>query len=109
VINQYEYDRGEGGYVDFIEPIKLGAGLTSKVINLRQPLLFGTDAEQKANGAYIPHQEAELMSGVIAESGWACPSFPETACGIVVLADYRVNAFNENHVHLLQTLSPIWA
>jgi hypothetical protein len=28
----YEYDRNEGGYIDYVEPFPLGTGISSKVI-----------------------------------------------------------------------------
>ena len=55
----YEFDKGEGGYIDYMQPFALGKGLNSKVIQSRQPLLLGTVAEQLANGAYVTPEQLE--------------------------------------------------
>ena len=54
IIGLYEYDKGEGGYIDTRTPFPLGKGLSSKVILTRQPVMLGTLEDQNANGAYIP-------------------------------------------------------
>ena len=104
--NIYEYDKGEGGYLDYIEPIPLGTGLTSKVIASRQPLLLGTVEQQAAEGAYLAPESLEKGSGVITQSWLGVPIIVgERVLGVVVLSDYDPYAYNENHVRLLQTLS----
>src|ERR1700752_497159 len=42
----YEFDKGEGGYVYYLDPFPLGKGLTSKIIKTRKPLLLGSVDEQ---------------------------------------------------------------
>ncbi len=69
----YEYDTGEGGYVDYIEPFPLGKGLTTKVIQSRQPLLLGTAKEQAASGAYIAPELLKKGTGVMSESTMMVP------------------------------------
>jgi len=102
----YEYDKGEGGYLDYIEPLPLGTGLTSQVIASRQPLVLGTVEEQVAKGGYIAPESLEKGSGVITQSWLGVPIIVgERVLGVVVLSDYDPHAFNENHVRLLQTLS----
>ena len=103
---QYEYDEGEGGYIDYIKPFPMGIGLTSKVIASRQPLLLGTSEEQADNGGYLAPEQAEQSSGDQIQSWLGVPIMAsDRVLGVVVLGDYRAHAFNENHVRLLQTLS----
>ncbi len=102
----YEYDKGEGGYIDYASPFPLGKGLTSKVIELRQPLLLGTWEEQNANGGFVAPAALEKGSGVMAQSWLGVPIIAgDQVLGIVNIADYRQNAFTDSHVRLLQTLS----
>jgi GAF domain-containing protein/DNA-binding response OmpR family regulator len=104
--NLYEYDAGEGGYVDYLEPIPLGKGLTSKVIQTGQPLLLGNQQEQKAQGAYIAPETLERGSGIIAESMLMVPIVVgKHVLGVAVVTSYKQNAFTENDLRLLQTLS----
>jgi signal transduction histidine kinase/CheY-like chemotaxis protein len=101
----YEFDRNEGGYIDYVEPFPLGTGLASKVINSRQPLTLGTLEEEIANGAYFPPEIIEKGSGSFSQSYLGVPILAgDSALGLVSLADYEPHAFNENHLHLLQTL-----
>ena len=103
---QYEFDKGEGGYVEYIQPFPLGIGLTSKVINSRQPLMLGTIEEQEANGAYIAPELIDQGSGETNQSWLGVPIIvSDRVLGIVGLGDYQPHAFNENHLRLLQTLS----
>ncbi len=102
----YEYDAGEGGYVDYIEPFPLGKGLTSKVIQTREPLLLGTAEEQTAHGSYIPPELLEKGSGVISESLMMVPIVVGMqVLGVAGVYHYKQNAFSENDLRLLQTLS----
>ena len=102
----YEYDEGEGGYVDYIEPFPLGKGLTTKVIQSRQPLLFNTAKEQSASGAYIAPELLEQGSGVISESLIMVPIIvSDKVLGVAMVSSYQQNAYNENHLRLLQTLA----
>ena len=102
----YEYDAGEGGYVDYIEPFPLGKGLTTKVIQAGRPLLLGTVKEQAAQGAYTTPEQLEKSSGAIAESLIMVPIIVgEKILGVATVAGYKQNAFTENDLRLLQTLS----
>ena len=102
----FEFDKNEGGYVDDIEPFPLGTGLTSKVINSRQPLMLGTLEEEVANGAYFPPELMENSSGTLTQSWLGVPIIVnEKVLGIVFLGDYKPHAYNENHLNMLQTLS----
>ena len=102
----YEYDRNEGGYIDYVEPFPLGTGLASKVILSRKPLLCSTLQEEIDNGAYFPPEIIEQGSGLLSQSYLGVPILvSDKVVGLVVLADIRPNAYNENHLRLLQTLS----
>lgn len=102
----YEYDRNEGGYIDYVEPFPLGTGLSSKVIFTGQPLNLGTLDEEMANGAYFPPEIIEKGSGFFSQSWLGVPIIAKgQTLGLVALADARMHAFNDNHLRLLQTLS----
>ncbi len=102
----YEYDKNEGGYIDFVEPFPLGKGLSSRVITTGEPLLAGTLEEEIANGAYFPLEIIEKGSGFYSQSWLGVPIMSsDQVLGLVALADGRAHAFNQNHQRLLQTLS----
>jgi signal transduction histidine kinase len=102
----YEYDRGEGGYIDYVEPFPLGTGLSSKVINTGQPLMLNTLEEELTHGAYFPPEIIEKGTGSYGQSWVGVPIMSaERVLGLVALADNYAHAFTENHLHLLQTLS----
>jgi GAF domain-containing protein/DNA-binding response OmpR family regulator/tetratricopeptide (TPR) repeat protein len=102
----YDYDVEEGGLIDYIEPFNLGKGMTSWVIQTRQPLLVGSLEEQIAKGGYIPPETIEKGKGVTAESEMFVPIIiGEKVLGVVLVSNYQKNAFNENDMRLLQTLS----
>ncbi|HVM71673.1 MAG TPA: GAF domain-containing protein, partial [Anaerolineales bacterium] len=102
----YEYDAGEGGYIDYMEPFALGKGLTSKVIQSREPILIRTVKEQAELGAYFAPEQLEKSSGVNAESMLLVPIVVSAqVLGVAMVAAYKQNAFNENDLRLLQTLS----
>jgi PAS domain S-box-containing protein len=97
----YSYDRG---YIPLQEPWVLGAGLTSIVIETRQPLVLGTTQEAQEHGAifvYNPENEEENT-----ESYMAVPIIVgEKVIGVVDVQSYRQYAFDESSVRLLSTLS----
>ncbi|HET7376075.1 MAG TPA: GAF domain-containing protein, partial [Anaerolineae bacterium] len=64
----YGYDKANDRYLDYVQvqPFPLGKGLTSKVIESRQPLLLGTRQEQVFHGHYMPPEMEGLIK--IAES-----------------------------------------
>jgi signal transduction histidine kinase/CheY-like chemotaxis protein/HAMP domain-containing protein len=87
------------GYQD-VEPFAMGEGLTSKVILSREPLVIGSIDRQIELGALMPTEQdkTESYMGVPIIAG-------ETTLGVVSVQSYQQNAFNENHVRLLQGLS----
>jgi len=102
----YEYDRNEGGYIDYVEPFPLGVGISSKVISTGQPIMVGTLEEEIANGAYFPPEIIEKGSGFYSQSWLGVPiTVKEQVLGLIALSDARINAFNESHLRILQTLS----
>ncbi|MEI7990015.1 MAG: GAF domain-containing protein, partial [Chloroflexota bacterium] len=104
--NIYEYDKGEGGYMNYMQPFALGKGLTTKVIESRQPLMLGTVEDQNAHGAYLDPETMAASKGEITQSWLGVPIIVnDKVLGVVTLTDYRKHAYNENHVRLLQTLS----
>ncbi|HET7377321.1 MAG TPA: GAF domain-containing protein, partial [Anaerolineae bacterium] len=102
----YEYDRNEGGYIDYVEPFPLGTGLASRVITSRQPLMLGTLEDEIANGAYFPPEIIEKGTGFFSQSWLGVPIMAGgQILGLVALADARANAFDDNDLRLLQPLS----
>jgi signal transduction histidine kinase/DNA-binding response OmpR family regulator len=102
----FEYDKNEGGYIDFVEPFPLGTGVSSKVILTGQPLLLNTLEEEIANGAYFPPEIIEKGSGFYSQSWIGVPvRAGEQVLGLIALSNARAYAFNENHLNLLETLS----
>ncbi len=102
----YVFDKGEGGYIDYVPPFPLGKGLTSIVIQSRKPLMLGTVEEQEANGGFLAPEVEEKGSGISTESWLAVPILAgDRVLGIVNVSEYRAHAYNESHVRLLETLS----
>lgn len=102
----YAYDANKGGYIDYIEPIPLGTGLTSRVILSGQPLMLGTLEEELAHGAYFPPEIMNKGLGLPSQSWLGVPIIiNDQALGLVSLADARPYVFGENHLRLLQTIS----
>ncbi|TIP38557.1 MAG: GAF domain-containing protein, partial [Mesorhizobium sp.] len=83
-----------------VEPFTLGAGLTSKVILSGKPLVLGT-FQQSLEFDVIALTEAER-----AESYIGVPIIAGgRTLGVVSVQSYEKNAFNEDHMRLLQGLS----
>jgi GAF domain-containing protein/CheY-like chemotaxis protein len=102
----YEYDKSEGGYLENIEPFPLGTGLSSRVILERRPLLLNTLEEELAAGAYFPPEVIAQGSGAYGQSWVGVPIIvQDQVLGLVALSDMQPNAYNENHLRLLSTLS----
>jgi signal transduction histidine kinase/CheY-like chemotaxis protein/putative methionine-R-sulfoxide reductase with GAF domain len=102
----YEYDKNEGGYLDYVEPFPLGTGLSSKVITSGQPLMAGTLEDEIANGAYFPPEIIAKGTGFYSQSWLGVPiMIKDQALGLIALSDAHVHAFNDSHLHLMQTLS----
>src|SRR5207244_2631722 len=64
------------------------------------PVVFGTLEDGKELGAYFPHEEDRTSSyiGVPINSG-------ERTLGVLSVQSYQKDAFDENHVRLLQTVA----
>ncbi|HEX5807825.1 MAG TPA: GAF domain-containing protein, partial [Anaerolineales bacterium] len=80
-------------------PLRVGEGLTSRVIINRQPLLVGTFAEQIELGAVL---EADERSATYLGIPIIVGDF---VAGVVSVQSYRENAFNESDIRLLTTLA----
>ena len=82
------------------EPFPMGEGLTSKIILSGEPLVIGSIDRQIELGALMPTEDdkTESYMGVPIIAG-------ERTLGVVSVQSYQKNAFNENHVRLLQGLS----
>jgi GAF domain-containing protein len=99
----YEYDQGE--YINS-DPFPLGKGLTTKAIQTRKSFLLGSADEGVSEGAYLPPEVLEQGRGSVTESTILVPIVVgEKALGAVAVGSYKQNAFNENHLRLLQTLA----
>src|SRR5438128_2231886 len=82
------------------EPFGMGEGLTSKVILSGKPLILGSNEQHIALGALMPTEEdrTESYIGVPIIAGGR-------TLGVVSVQSYEKNAFNEDHMRLLQGLS----
>jgi GAF domain-containing protein len=90
------------GY-QIVEPFKLGTGLTSEVINTRKPLLLLSFDDQIKRGAIT---DDNLGEADITETYMGVPIlFNDKILGVVSIQSYQKNAYNENDVRLLSTLS----
>jgi len=89
-------------YAD-VEPFSLGAGMTSKVITTGKPLVCGTEKEQLKLGAIFDDALGEADE---TESYMAVPiRIGDKVLGVVSVQSYKKNAYNEDNVRLLSTLS----
>ena len=80
------------------EPIALGQGLTSIVIETGQPLNLGTSEEMLPLGV--------INEGAVSESWLGVPlSGPDGPTGTIVLESVRPRAFSDSDVRLLGTLA----
>ncbi|HPR34729.1 MAG TPA: GAF domain-containing protein [Anaerolineaceae bacterium] len=106
IASYYEYDKYDGGLLENVEPFPLGVGLTSKVILTGKPLLLNTLEEEIASGAYFPPEVVEQSTGKNSQSWLGVPIIiNDRPIGVVFLASYEPQAFNEGHTRFLQTLS----
>ncbi|MCJ7534338.1 MAG: GAF domain-containing protein, partial [Anaerolineales bacterium] len=99
ITTPYGYDRG---YVE-TPSFRFGEGLTSVVIETRQPLLFGTDEDAKQSGSIsLVHGEDETIT----ESYIGVPIIVgDRVLGVVSVQSYRKHAYDESSVRLLSTLA----
>lgn len=86
-----------------VESFALGEGMTSRIISSRKPFTAGTLDEQNSFGAI---SDETLGEADLTESYMGVPIIAgEKVLGVVSVQSYKKNAFNENNVHLLSTLS----
>jgi GAF domain-containing protein/DNA-binding response OmpR family regulator/tetratricopeptide (TPR) repeat protein len=102
----YEYDRNEGGYIDYVEPFPLGTGLASKVILSGEALMCSTVDEEIAQGAYFPPEIIAKGTGFYSQSWLGVPIMvKDQVLGLIALGDGQPQFFNQNHIRIMQTLS----
>jgi sigma-B regulation protein RsbU (phosphoserine phosphatase) len=81
-----------------------GTGIAEVIIDSGRPLLLRNEQEQQEYGArhvVSPGAEKDLNQSVL-----GVPIFRDgKACGAVTVQSYKVNAFDKNHLRLLQTLT----
>ncbi|RIK31864.1 MAG: hypothetical protein DCC56_06710 [Anaerolineae bacterium] len=98
------YSYCDGAYFENEPPWELGEGLTSRIIESRQPLLLHSAHEMDEHGAaaYVTapagEQDPESYMGVPILVG-------DKVFGVVDVQSYRPRAFNEDNVRLLSTLA----
>ncbi|MBZ0181704.1 MAG: GAF domain-containing protein [Melioribacteraceae bacterium] len=86
-----------------VDPFRLGTGLTSEVITSRKPLLLSNFEDQEKHGAIIDEGIGEAD---ITETYLGVPIlFNDQILGVVSIQSYDKNAYDENNVRLLTTLS----
>ena len=90
----------QGGERRVTRDLDIGEGLTSRVLAARQPLRFGTLAEQMLHGpAFGPGIDVhESWLGVPILVG-------DEAIGIVNVSDHRANAYSEGDERLVATIA----
>ena len=99
-----EYSYCDGQYFENEPAWELGEGLTSKIILARQPLLLHSAQEMADRGAAAyataptGEKDPESYMGVPIVVG-------DKVLGVVDVQGYRPNAFNDDNVRLLSTLS----
>ncbi len=107
--NLYEFDKGEGGYVDNYKPFPLGEGLSSKVILSRQPLLVGTVEEAVANGGVFDPVMMEQGSGVTSQSWLGVPIIiNDRVIGLVILTITGKTPSTTTICACCRRFHPIW-
>ncbi len=86
-----------------VEPFELGTGLTSKVINSRKPLLYLSFEEQLDNGALLDEGVGDADK---TETYLGVPIlFNEEILGVVSIQSYDKDAYDQDNIRLLSTLS----
>ncbi|HZM25531.1 MAG TPA: GAF domain-containing protein, partial [Anaerolineales bacterium] len=99
------YERDAGEYIENIKPFPLGTGLTSRVIQSRQPLVLHNAEEAAAQGAYYP-PEAMEVNPKVTQSYLGVPIIVgEKVIGVISAHTYAQNAYDQNSVRLLSTLA----
>ncbi|MEX1169871.1 MAG: GAF domain-containing protein [Chloroflexota bacterium] len=98
----FELDHGRRVYGD---PIQLGQGLTSQILQAGRPMRIGTLAEQEAAGALV----GTYRDGTIGRYGESWLGVPimsgEETIGTVSFSDDREHAFSEADERLVSTIA----
>ena len=106
IVIRYLYDKDKGGVVETDESFPLGQGLSSRIINSRKPLMAGTLEEAIALGAILQGKDEDYADEETTQSWLGVPILSKNeALGLVVIASEQQHAFNDNHLHLLETLT----
>ena len=99
----FELDRGRRVHGD---PIPLGQGLTSQLIEKRRPLRFGTLAAQRAAGSVTATYAEQIDAGSRSESWLGVPILAgDVAIGVLVFGDGPPDAFTESDERLVSTVA----
>lgn len=86
-----------------VEPFELGAGLTSKVINSGKHLMLNSLSDQNYYGAIV---DDNVGDADLTESYLGVPiMFNDKILGVVSIQSYNKDAYDENDIRLLTTLS----
>ncbi|MFL5756640.1 MAG: GAF domain-containing protein, partial [Chloroflexota bacterium] len=95
---RFPYEIGEGERLH-TDPIELGPGLTSRVIQSRRPLRLGTMAQTEASGAIV-------VAGPQSQSWLGVPILAgDHIVGVIGLESLRPDAYTEADERLLGTLA----
>ena len=82
-----------------LEPVKLGEGITSRVIDSQQPLVAGSMQRQlELGGIYDDEEQSQSYLGVPIFLG-------ETVVGVASVQSYQPDAFHEADIRLLSTMA----
>ena len=95
---RFPYEIAEGERLH-TEPITLGEGLTSRVIQTRSPLRLGTNDDMLV-------AEALQVGGAVSESWLGVPIIAgDRVIGVIALENVRPNVYTESDERLLSTLA----
>ncbi|MGB8647523.1 MAG: GAF domain-containing protein [Anaerolineae bacterium] len=94
---QFPYYRDRDQHIQ-LPPIKLGNGLTSRVLTSRQPVFLGTQQEADAAGSLVDGVNTESYLGVPIIVG-------DNALGVLSVQSYKKNAYIDSDIRLLTTLA----
>ncbi|MGH2524136.1 MAG: GAF domain-containing protein, partial [Anaerolineales bacterium] len=93
----------ERGYRQPVEPSPLGQGLTSIVVQSRQPLVLGTSQQQAEHGAVVTASPGDAED--LNETYLGVPILVgDAVTGVVSVQSYKRHAYGESDVRLLSTL-----
>ncbi len=95
------FKSGIGGRIT-IEPEPLGKGLTSRIIQTRQPLVLGTWEQSMEYGAVSVEDGDQTQT----QSWLGVPILlGDQVSGVISVQDAEPNLYNETHVRLMSTLA----